>query len=423
VTSTPSPDVVVVGCGAAGLSIARQLALQGATVTALDQVEPGTQASPRAAGQSVIAQVDPAVGALMRRSMDQIARFTDETGVPFPFHRVGSVKYACSRWAAGVIEREVARAAAEGTRVEVVSLDEAGQLAPHTDPSAAVAAWHSPDDLYFQPPDMVAALYRAAENAGVRFAIGQEVMTVAGDERGVTGVHTTSGEQVASGAVVVAAGAWTGLLLERSGVPRLPLTFVRHQATLRSGIAGIHPGLPSVRVIDHSVYARPDGHHLLFGTYEPHPLEFDPHAIPSRSEDVPLDLTPVEEARRRVASLFPGLAGSVATGIRGAVVSITPDRGYLIDEAPGLPGAWFFTGCNVLGLSTAPAVGEEIARWVVSGRCPDALAGFGLARFEREDLSPEEIRRRGLAQYERTYRDDETVHHVRRYGEVASRVG
>ena len=122
-----APDVLIVGCGVGGLCTAYHLARRGVSVVALDRTEPGTQASPRAAGQSVSAQVDPAIGTLMRRSMDQIAGFTGMTGVPFAFHRVGSVKYACSEWAAGVIEREVARAAGEGTRVSVIGLDEASQ--------------------------------------------------------------------------------------------------------------------------------------------------------------------------------------------------------------------------------------------------------------------------------------------------------
>jgi 4-methylaminobutanoate oxidase (formaldehyde-forming) len=356
----------------------------------------------------VIAQVDPAIGTLMRRSMDQIAGFTEATGVPFAFHRVGSVKYACSEWSAGVIEREVARAAGEGTRVSVIGLDEAAELAPHTDPSAAVAAWHSPDDMYFSPPEMVAALRAAAERAGVRFALGKEARAIAGRK-----VETTGGERLAAGAVVVVAGAWTAGLLERSGVAPLPVTFVRHQTTLRTGIPGIHPGLPSVRVIDEAVYARPEGDRLMFGTYEPHPLEFTPEALPATSAEVPLDAGAIEQARRRVAALFPGLAGSAVAEMRGAVVSMTPDRGYLIDEVPGHPGAWFFTGCNVLGLSVAPAVGEDIAQWVLTGRRPDTLEHF---RLDRLSLAPDEVRRRGLAQYERTYRDDETVERVRAHG-------
>jgi hypothetical protein len=61
----------------------------------------------------------------------------------------------------------------------------------------------------------------------------------------------------------------------------------------------------------------------------------------------------------------------------------------------------------------APAVGEDIARWVLSGRRPDTLEHFRLDRFQ---LTPGEVRRLGLAQYERTYRDDETVERVRAYG-------
>jgi 4-methylaminobutanoate oxidase (formaldehyde-forming) len=328
--------------------------------------------------------------------------------VPFAFHRVGSVKYACSEWAAGVIEREVARAAGEGTRVSVIGLDEAAELAPHTDASAAVTAWHSPDDMYFSPPERVAALRAAAERAGVRFAPGTEARAISGRT-----VETTSGERMTAGAVVVVAGAWTAGLLERSGVAPLPVTFVRHQTTLRTGIPGIHPGLPSVRVIDDAVYARPEGDRLMLGTYEPHPLEFAPDALPATSAEVPLDAGAIEQARRRVEALFPGLAGSTVAEMRGAVVSMTPDRGYLIDEVPGHPGAWFSTGCNVLGVSVAPAVGEDIAHWVLTGRRPDTLEHFRLDRFS---LAPDEVRRRGLAQYERTYRDDETVDRVRAYG-------
>jgi 4-methylaminobutanoate oxidase (formaldehyde-forming) len=262
--------------------------------------------------------------------------------------------------------------------------------------------------MYFSPPEMVAALRAAAERAGVRFALGKEARAIAGRK-----VETTGGERLAAGAVVVVAGAWTAGLLERSGVAPLPVTFVRHQTTLRTGIPGIHPGLPSVRVIDEAVYARPEGDRLMFGTYEPHPLEFTPEALPATSAEVPLDPGAIEDARRRVEALFPGLAGSAVAEMRGAVVSMTPDRGYLIDEVPGHPGAWFSTGCNVLGLSVAPAVGEDLAQWVRTGRRPDTLEHF---RLDRLSLAPDEVRRRGLAQYERTYRDDETVERVRAHG-------
>jgi hypothetical protein len=55
------------------------------------------------------------------------------------------------------------------------------------------------------------------------------------------------------------------------------------------------------------------------GTYEPRPLEFTREALPASRAEVPLDPDAIEQARRRVESLFPGLAGSAVAEMRGAV--------------------------------------------------------------------------------------------------------
>lgn len=408
-------DVVVVGCGALGLSIAYCLAVEGVNVIAVDRVGPGEQTSARAAGQSVIAQTNPAMGALMHRSVNGIVGFADRSGVSLAYHQVGSLKYACSDWSAAQLEREVERASSLGARVSMVGLDRAAELAPHTDPHAAVAAWHAPDDIYFRPLDMARAFHQAAAQAGVDFQFGPEVLRMTTARGRVTGVQTSLGK-VQAGVVVIAAGNWSASLLSTAGVDGLPVLFLRHQYTIRSGIPGIDPQLPSVRVVDHAVYTRPEGTGLMFGTYEPHPLVFDSAALPPRTENVPLDPRPVHEALDQVRSLFPTLAGSRIAEIRGGVVSMTPDGSYLIDRASGVDGLYFLTGCNVMGLSVAPAVGEDMAAWITSGSRPDSLAGFGLARFGVGALSPAEMRERCLREYEGIYRDSRSVGHVRTYG-------
>lgn len=404
--------VVVVGCGAVGLSIAHQLALRGARVVAVDRAQPGSQTSSRAAGQSVLVQTERTVGSLMHRSARRLRTFTAETGVPLELHRVGSVKLALSDWAAGQLEREVVRARSLGVSVELIEVSELERLAPHLNLRGVVAAWHCPDDLYFEPPAMLAAFHRAAQAAGVRFEIGAEVRSIDHDGDRVTGVHTSAGTFTAD-AVVVAAGSWTTGLLERHGVGPVPLCHVRHQYAIHGPVEGIHPGLPSTRIVDHAVYARPSGMNLMFGTYEPLPQVIAPDAIPERVEDVRLDPEPLAEALRRVAAIFPGVPEAPLAGLRGGVVSMTPDRLYVIDQAPDTGGLFYLAGCNVLGLSVSPAVGEDVADWVVSGRRPESLAAFGLGRFG--PIAPEDVRRSSLEQYERIYRDDEAAGHIRDY--------
>lgn len=409
--STGGADAIVIGCGALGLSTALHLADRGATVVAVDRGGPGEQTSARAAGQSVIAQTDLAMGSLMHRSIDHITGFADRTGIPLPYRQVGSVKYACSEWAARQLEREVRRAGALGAQVSLIGLDTAGELAPHTNPRAAVAAWHAPDDIYFDPVDLARAMHRAALAAGVMFRFGVEVTGLATRGGRVTGVRTTDGELTAA-TVVAASGSWTPPLLATAGVGPLPLVFVRHQYSIRTGVPGIRPRLPSVRVVDHAVYARPVGRDLMFGTYEPDPLVYDA-GPPARALDVRLDPAAVNDALTRVGALFPSAVGSTVRQMRGGVVSMTPDGRYLIDEAPGVTGLYLVTGCNVMGLSASPAIGEDLAEWITSSRRPDSLAPFALARFDGTDLSPGAVRRQGLARYEAVYRDEDSARRVR----------
>src|SRR5262249_38333307 len=152
-----------------------------------------------------------------------------------------------------------------------------------------------------------------------------------------------------------------------------------------------------VRIVDHAIYARPEGTNLMFGTYEPHPLEFDGRRVPARVGDVPLDPTPTDVAARQVAAVFAGAGEAPVVGRRGGVVTRTPDRGYLIDAAPDAAGLYYSTGCNVMGLSIAPAFGEDVAAWITTGERPATLAPFSLDRFARDALTPDEVHRRSLA--------------------------
>lgn len=412
------PDVLVAGCGAIGLSVAYNLAMRGLRVCAIDRVGPGAQTSMRAAGQSVIAQTDPAMGELMHRSIDLIASFEKSTGIALKYHQVGSVKYALSDWSAAQLQREVERARLLGADISMVALDDAQRIAPHTNADAAIAAWHAPNDIYFSSPDMLAAFYSAGKEAGVEFRFGEEVLDIVTNAGKVVGVSTRNG-RIGAGAVVMSTGPWTTALLSKIGTI-LPTVYVRHQYSIRSGVPEVHPDLPSVRIVDHAVYARPEGSNLMFGTYEPHPLELK--TIPDRTEHVALDSEAINTALQKVDAVFRGLARSSVVELRGGVTTMTPDGSYLIDEVTNARGLYFATGCNVMGLSCAPALGESLADWLATGQRPDVLNGFSIGRFADQDLSTDQIRRMALREYEGIYRDTGSAGHIRRYGVVQSNV-
>ncbi|WP_231443650.1 NAD(P)/FAD-dependent oxidoreductase [Brevibacterium zhoupengii] len=397
-------DVIVVGCGVQGLSVAENLRRRGQTVLVIDRVGPGRQTSSLAAGQSVIAQTDPAMGSLMHRSIGDIIEFEARTGVPLVYHQAGSIKYALQDWSAEQLQREVQRATKLGARVGMIDLAEAGRLAPHTDSSAATAAWYAPDDIYFEAADLASSMYEAATRAGVEFRFGVDVTNLEVSSGRVTGVRTTDGIESAA-SVVIAAGAWTSELLGRSVGLDLPLIHVRHQYSIRQKISGIRFGLPSVRVVDDAIYARPVGKDLMFGTYEPQPMEFSVKSLPDRTADTPLDGRAIELALGKISGLFPGVADSTVRTMRGGMVTMTPDGSYIIDELETASGAYFMTGCNVMGLSVSPALGADMAEWLTTGQRPSSISGFALDRFGPGMLSSEDVRRQSLSEYESIYRD------------------
>jgi glycine/D-amino acid oxidase-like deaminating enzyme len=114
-----------------------------------------------------------------------------------------------------------------------------------------------------------------------------------------------------------------------------------------------------------------------------------------------------------VADVFPSARSSEVREMRGGVVTMTPDGSYLIDQVKGLDGLYFLAGCNVMGLSVAPALGQDFADWIVRERRPASLRGFEASRFSALTLGDTEVRRRGIGEYEGIYRDRESRSFVR----------
>src|SRR5690348_10267182 len=90
-----SADAVVIGAGALGLSAALHLAGLGLrNVVVVEQYEPGSQTSPRAAGLFKLIQPDATRTELARLSVHKVLHFEQETGVPLPVVQSGSIMMA-----------------------------------------------------------------------------------------------------------------------------------------------------------------------------------------------------------------------------------------------------------------------------------------------------------------------------------------
>lgn len=386
-------DAVVIGSGALGGAVAWHLAAAGMRVALLDGHEIASQTSPRAAGLSAQIRPSELMTRLAVRGVEKLLAFAADTGQPLDVHRAGSLKVARTDAHARQIEDEVARGKAYGVAVEMVSPARAHELNPFLQTSPSAAYSFCPGDVYLDPGQLTRGYAAATTALGGILLPHTRVEEVLVEVGVVAGVRTASGTLRAP-VVVDAAGAWLRALAGAASLPMLP---VRHQLLVTAPIAGVAPLQPITRVLDANVYVRPCDGGLMLGGYEADPLFYDELPQGFAIPDMPLDAAVLHRLADRVAVEFPALrdVGRGGVGIavlRGGLPTMTLDDEHLIGPAPGVAGLFVIGGCNVGGLSTAPAFAEALTEIIQGTRTASTLAPLLPERFAGKEVDAAALR-------------------------------
>jgi glycine oxidase len=216
-----APDVLVIGAGIVGCSIALELCARGAKVTVLERAVPGAEASTVAAGilaPHVEHPDDPILASLGEESREAHARWADrfreKEGIDVGFRRTGALVVA---HAGDAIDARVAHHRERGIAHEHLSGRDARVLEPALSPRIEAAVL-LPDEAQVEPPKLLRAIALAAELAGVRF-LRSVVRSVHLEGERVRGVALESGLAECPN-VVVAAGSWISLVPGAGGSER-----------------------------------------------------------------------------------------------------------------------------------------------------------------------------------------------------------
>jgi glycine/D-amino acid oxidase-like deaminating enzyme len=302
----------------------------------------------------------------------------------------------------------VRRGQALGVQIALVSPDAARAVAPWLHADRAIAISHCPGDTYLEDPGTLPrAFIRALVERGGVALDHAEVTAIVLEDRAVAGVITSRG-RVEAPVVVDAAGAWARKLGALAGCA-IPLWPVRSQLCITEPLAEVDPQHATVRVMDAKTYVRPARGGLMFGAYEPDPLDLDPRERPADFEiRILVDLQPLRSAMAGVRAELPLLEGARIVELRGGLPTMTPDGHFLIDRLPGVTGFYVASGCNVGGLSISPPIGEDLADWIIlGGDRPPPLRPFRVDRFDGRFASDTELRSVCLATYVHKYDEHE----------------
>lgn len=374
---TRTAEVIVVGGGVIGASVAYHLARAGLRdVLLLERRFIGAGGTGRSVG--IVRQLYPTVETtrMVVRSLRVLERFADVVG--------GEAGYVACGALIGVsgamrprLEATLELQRREGVRADVLPPAEMARIEPRIDASRLGAVLWEPDSGYGDPTAVATGFADAARRLGVRIEQGVEVTGIAADRGRVAGVTTGTGERVAAPVVVNAAGLWARSLARLAGVD-LPIVVGRHPVFVVRRDATFGVPHPVYLDLAGGSYVRPEtGELTLTGSLTDdesrHPM--DPERL---GEDPGLD--EASEVLARTSLALPALADArYFRGWAGAF-DITPDWMPILDETP-LGGFYVAAGMSGHGFKLAPAVGEMVAALVTGGTSPVSLAPFGLDRF------------------------------------------
>jgi sarcosine oxidase subunit beta len=355
-TSLPDAvDVVVVGGGVMGASIAFHLAEAGVTDVLLVErdVDPAASWSRSAGG--VRAQFSDETNIrLGARSLEAFERFAQRPGGEIGLHQVGYLFLHTDAAAWDEAQRAVALQNSLGIPTQLLTADEAGRRSPGVEVGDVLGATFHPRDGYCSPEDVVQGYARAARALGATVVSGVEAIGVDIDGGEITAVRTSAGT-VRCSTVVCAAGPWSARLAGMVGVD-LPVEPLRRQILVTEPLGPdlldlYADGTPMTIDAASTFYLHREGPGLLMGmSWQGETAGFHE----GWTDDWTPDLLEAME-RRAPALLDVGLAHRWA-----GFYEVTPDHNALVGEATSVSRFLYATGFSGHGFLQGPAVGEVV---------------------------------------------------------------
>jgi sarcosine oxidase subunit beta len=369
-------EVVVIGGGVVGCSIAFHLAEAGVDVLLVERDTIAAGSSSKAAGGVRACFSDAVNVALGRRSLELLGEFGVRPGGEIDLHRCGYVFLLTTPEQVEEFGSAVEVHRSLGVRSSLVDVDEAARLSPLAALDDVLGACWSPDDGTCTPEAVVQAYAAGARRTGARIVTGAEVVgaDVAGGEvRSVTVRAGGADHVVATGTVVVAAGAWSASVGDLLGI-ELPVRPLKREIVVTGPVPGLDPAAPQAFTIDAATtfYFHREGPGILAGWSDPStPFGFDLGRDPAYLEGI------VARAERRA----PRLLDAEVVGGWAGLYEVSPDHDGIVGELGSVSRVLYATGFSGHGFLQGPALGEVLRDLVLRREPAIDVAALSLDRF------------------------------------------
>jgi sarcosine oxidase subunit beta len=405
---TETADVVIIGSGIVGSSVAYHLAQQGCTnVLVIEREAHQGKGSTGKSMGGVRAQFSTPVNIQMSKySIDFFSRFDEVVGHPADYRAHGYLFCATNEKHLAYLKANRERQNAFGvTNVEWVTPEDIVKMVPQLRVDDVLGGTFCPTDGFVDPHSVMMGFMLNAREQGVRLWLDTEVTGIeidagnagaspatekgadgasaipAKEVRRISGVHTTRGF-VSTRVVVNAAGAWAARVAEMAGAD-LPVEPLRRQLVPTEPFDQLPQRFPMVIDMSTGFHFRREGKGILLAWN-------DPDETPGFKTD--FDATFIEKILTHAASRVPVLADAGVNPRRAwaGLYEMTPDHHAIIGPAPTVEGLYFVNGFSGHGVMHSPASGKVAADLILNAQSDliDAKL-LGVNRFREGRLLEE----------------------------------
>lgn len=373
-------EIVIVGGGIIGCSIAYHLALAGQTdVVLLERGQLTCGTTWHAAGLVAQLRATENLTRLARYSRE-LYQTLESQGHATGYRDVGAVTLSTNAERSVEIRRQASMAAQLGVKCEWLPREAIAERWPFLKTNDLDGGLYLPQDGQTNPVDTTRALADVAKDQGVAIWEDTAVTALCTEDDTVTGVATSRGT-ITCQRVVMAAGLWSRDLARDVGVG-LPLHAAEHFYAVTEPLP-LPDDAPIVRAPDAGIYLKPDVGRMLVGCFErdAKPLRTDQLPQDFRFDELPFDLEHFAPYLEAACERLPALGGvGVRTWFNGPE-SFTPDGRYILGPTPQRRGLFAACGFNSIGIQSAGGVGQVAARWLLEGAAPMDLWDVDVRRF------------------------------------------
>ncbi len=370
-------DVVIIGGGVSGCSIAYHLAKAGQQNIVVIEKAYLTSGATGRCGAGVRQQWGTKMNCILaKKSVEFFETAQEELNYDgdIEFKQEGYLVISSNQEESDMFKDNVALQNSLGIPSRVLTKEEAQAIVPHLNTDVVHSATFCPTDGHLNPFTMTDAFYKAAKTLGVKFYTYTEVTDIIKEENTIKAVVTDKGT-IETSVVVNAAGGYAKEIAAMIDID-LPVYSENHEILVTEPVEKVQG--PMVISFSQNIYCQQTPHGaFIMG-------RGDPNMPPGH--DVSSSHTFLDEMSKTVTRLLPPIGNLRVIRQWGGLYNMSPDHQPIISDVTDVQGFYVACGFSGHGFMLAPITGQLISE-MIAGLPPSMpLEPLSLKRFDGKDI-------------------------------------